>query len=64
MAWHLRFRRSVRLFPGVRFNLNRRSQSLTFKEGPVSRTVNTDGSETTNVHVAKGASMRKTTRRR
>jgi hypothetical protein len=29
MSWHVRFRRSVKLMPGLRLNINTRSASMT-----------------------------------
>ena len=64
VAWNLRFRRSVSVLPGVKFNFNMKSQSFTFKEGPVSYTANSRGTRTRSVHLAKGLSTRKVSRRR
>ena len=46
MAWHLRFRRSIRIAPGVRFNLNKQSHSVTMGRRGVHYTRSSNGTVT------------------
>lgn len=59
-----RFRKSIRLFPGVKLNLNGKSASVTLGSGRVHETLSTTGRRTTSVRIARGLSWRKTSRRR
>lgn len=56
----LRFRKSIRLFPGVRLNLNGRSVSVTLGSGRVHETISTTGRRTTSVRIGDGLSWRRT----
>jgi hypothetical protein len=56
-----RFRKSIRLFPGVRLNLGKRSASITLGSGRVHETISTTGRRTTSVRIGDGLSWRKTT---
>lgn len=58
-----RFRRSFKLFPGVRLNIGKRGISATTKMGPVSTTTGTSGTSNT-IHIAKGLSHTTHSRRR
>jgi hypothetical protein len=59
-----RFRKSFRVLPGVRINLNGKSASVTLGSGRVHETISTTGRRTTSVRIARGLSWRKTSRRR
>lgn len=59
-----RFRKSIRLFPGVRVNLNKKSASVTLGSGRLHETISTTGRRTTSVRIGDGLSWRKTSRRR
>lgn len=58
------YRKSYRIFPGVRLNINRRSWSLTFgfKNGP-HYTDSSTGRRTTSMDLPGGLGYRHTTRR-
>lgn len=58
-----RYRRRIKLLPGIYLNVGGQSLSLTVKAGPLSRTYSTTGRNTTNVNLPGGASYR-TSRRR
>jgi hypothetical protein len=55
-----RFRKSFKIFPGVRLNLNSKSTSVTFGSGRVHETLSSTGS----VRIGDGLSWRKTSKRR
>jgi hypothetical protein len=58
------FRKSFRIFPGVRLNINRRSWSITLGAGPGPRhTINSNGTRTTSMDLP-GPFGYRTTRRR
>jgi hypothetical protein len=59
-----RFRKSIRLFPGVRLNLGKKSASVTLGSGRVHETISTTGRRTTSVRIGEGLSWRKTSKRR
>lgn len=44
---HFRFRKSIKIAPGVKLNLNKKSTSLTFGEKGVHYTTNSNGKRTT-----------------
>jgi hypothetical protein len=58
------FRKSIRLLPGFRLNLGRKSASITLGSGRVHETLSTSGRRTTSIRIGAGLSWRKTTRRR
>lgn len=58
------FRKSVKIFPGVRLNINKGSVSVTLRIGPFSRTWSSTGRRTTAVNLPGPAGYRRTTRRR
>lgn len=47
----LRFRRSIKIAPGVKINVNKKSASLTVGSGRVHKTFNTNGQTTTSVNL-------------
>lgn len=55
------FRKSFRIFPGVRLNLNRKSVSLTLSKGEARRTYSSTGRRTTSVDLPGPFGYRKTT---
>ncbi|QNP61615.1 DUF4236 domain-containing protein [Streptomyces genisteinicus] len=56
------FRKSFRIFPGVRLNVNRKSLSLTFGQGKGPRqTYSTTGRRTTSMDLPGPFGYRKTT---
>ncbi|QCX81230.1 hypothetical protein C9F11_38235 [Streptomyces sp. YIM 121038] len=59
------FRKSYRIFPGVRLNINRKSWSITLggKHGP-RHTISSTGRRTTSMDLPGGFGWRKTTTRR
>ncbi|WP_432093907.1 DUF4236 domain-containing protein [Streptomyces sp. bgisy100] len=58
------FRKSFRIFPGVRLNINRKSVSVTLgKEDGVRRTYSSTGRRTTSMDLPGPFGYRKTTRR-
>ncbi|MCZ2527544.1 DUF4236 domain-containing protein [Streptomyces sp. SCUT-3] len=61
----LTFRKSIRILPGVRLNLNRRSWSVTLggRRGP-RRTISSTGHRTTSVDLPGPFGFRRTTTRR
>lgn len=59
-----RYRRRIKLFPGLYLNVGGQSLSLSVKAGPFSRTFSTTGRTTTSVNLPGGASYRTSTRRR
>jgi hypothetical protein len=59
-----RFRKSFKIFPGVRLNLNSKSTSVTFGSGRVHETLSSTGRRTTSVRIGDGLSWRKTSKRR
>jgi Protein of unknown function (DUF4236) len=63
-AMPFRFRKSFTLFPGVKLNLNSKSESLTFGSGRAHETVSSTGRRTTSFRIGDGLSWRKTSRRR
>ena len=61
MAWHLRFRRSVKIAPGVRLNFNKASHSVTVGRRGVHYTHSTNGTVTKSFGIpGTGVSWRKT----
>ncbi|GGV45879.1 DUF4236 domain-containing protein [Streptomyces spectabilis] len=58
------YRRSWRIFPGVRLNINRRSWSITFggRRGP-HYTISSTGRRTASMNLPGGFGYRHTTRR-
>ena len=58
-----RFRKSFKIFPGVRLNINGKSRSITFGSGRIHETVSSTGRRTTSVRIGDGLSWRKTSRR-
>lgn len=59
-----RFRKTIRLFPGVRLNINGKSRSVTFGSGRVHETLSSTGRRTTSVRIGDGLSWRKSSKRR
>jgi hypothetical protein len=59
-----RFRKSFKIFPGVKINLNGKSESITFGSGRVHETLSSTGRRTTSVRIDDGLSWRKTSKRR
>jgi hypothetical protein len=59
-----RFRKSIKLLPGVRLNLGSKSASVTLGSGRVHETLSTTGRRTTSVRIARGLSWRSSSRRR
>lgn len=58
------FRKSFRIFPGVRLNVNRKSMSLTFGKGKGPRhTYSTTGRRTTSMDLPGPFGYRRTTTR-
>jgi hypothetical protein len=51
-----RFRESINLLPGVRLNLNKRSESVTLGSGRVHETVSSTGRRRTSVRLFPGLS--------
>jgi hypothetical protein len=61
----LTFRKSFRIFPGVRLNINKKSWSLTFGNGTGPRhTYSSTGRRTTSMDLPGPFGYRHTTRRR
>jgi hypothetical protein len=61
----LTFRKSFRIWPGVRLNINKKSWSLTFGDGNGPRhTYNSNGRRTTSMDLPGPFGYRHTTRRR
>ncbi|MFD5078046.1 DUF4236 domain-containing protein [Streptomyces sp. NPDC058371] len=58
------FRKSIKILPGVRLNLGRKSVSVTVKVGPLSRTWSTTGRTTTSADLPGPLGYRRTTTRR
>lgn len=59
------FRKSFRIFPGVRLNVNRKSVSITLSKGDgARRTYSSTGRRTTSVDLPGPFGYRKTTARR
>ena len=58
------FRKSIRIFPGVRLNLGRHSVSVTVRVGPLSRTYSTSGRTTTSADLPGPFGYRRTRSRR
>lgn len=58
------FRKSIKIFPGVRLNINKSSVSVTFRAGPFSRTWSSTGRRTTAVNLPGPAGYRTTRTRR
>lgn len=58
------FRKSFKIFPGIRLNINKSSVSITAKAGPFSRTWSSTGRRTAAVNLPGGAGYRRTTRTR
>ncbi|MFE7237206.1 DUF4236 domain-containing protein [Streptomyces sp. NPDC057580] len=59
------FRKSIRIFPGVRLNINRRSLSITLGGGPGPRhTISSTGRRTTSLDLPGPLGWRRTTNRR
>lgn len=58
------FRKSFRIFPGVRLNINRRSVSLTFsdKSGGPRHTISSSGRRTTSMNLPGPFGYRKTSK--
>ncbi|MGW7001393.1 DUF4236 domain-containing protein [Streptomyces sp. NPDC054933] len=50
------FRKSIRLFPGVRLNLGKRGASITLGSGRIHETFSTTGRRTTSVRIGDGLS--------
>ena len=59
-----RFRKSFKILPGVRLNLNSKSTSVTFGSGRVHETLSSTGRRTTSVRIGDGLSWRKSSKRR
>ena len=59
-----RFRKTIKLFPGVRLNIGSKSTSLTFGSGRVHETVSSTGRRTTSVRIGDGLSWRKSGKQR
>ena len=59
-----RFRRSFKIFPGIRLNINGKSRSITFGSGRVHETLSSTGRRTTSVRIGDGLSWRKSSKRR
>jgi len=59
-----RFRRSFKIFPGVKLNLNGKSRSITLGSGRVHETLSSTGRRTTSVRIGDGLSWRKSSKRR
>ncbi|MFE7106622.1 DUF4236 domain-containing protein [Streptomyces sp. NPDC057575] len=58
------FRKSIRIFPGVRLNINRRSWSITLGGGPGPRhTISSTGRRTTSMDLPGPFGYRSTRRR-
>ncbi|MFD3457033.1 DUF4236 domain-containing protein [Streptomyces sp. NPDC058691] len=60
----LNFRKSFRIFPGVRLNINKKSLSITTGGPHAHHTVNTRGDRTESVDLPGPFSWRRTTRRK
>lgn len=58
-----RYRKRIKLFPGLYLNVGTKSMSLSVKAGPVSKTFSTSGRNTTSVNLPGGASYRTSHRR-
>jgi Protein of unknown function (DUF4236) len=58
------FRKSVKIFPGVRLNLNKNSVSITLRLGPFHKTWSTTGRRTTSVDLPGPVNYRRTRTRR
>jgi Protein of unknown function (DUF4236) len=56
----LRFRKSIRILPGLRLNLGGKSTSVTLGRGRAHYTVNTPGQHTESIRIGDGLSWRKT----
>lgn len=56
-----RFRRSIKIVPGIRFNINKESTSITMGTRGVHHTINSSGSKTTSVGLP-GSGLSYTTR--
>lgn len=54
------FRKSFKLFPGLRLNLGKKSASVTLGAGRLHETLSTTGRRTTSVRIGEGLSWRKT----
>ncbi|MCW2904423.1 MAG: hypothetical protein JWO67_6688 [Streptosporangiaceae bacterium] len=61
----IQFRKSIKVFPGVRLNIGKKSASVTLggKHTP-HVTYSTTGRRTTSVRIGSGLSRRKTSKRR
>lgn len=59
----LRFRKSFRILPGVRLNINKRSLSITTGGKGVHHTLNTRGERTESVDLPGPFSWRRTSRK-
>jgi Protein of unknown function (DUF4236) len=57
------FRKSFKVFPGVRLNINKGSVSVTARVGPVGRTWSTSGRRTTSVNLPGPLGYRRQSRR-
>lgn len=64
MIMGFRYRKRIKLLPGIYLNIGTKSMSLSFKAGPVSRTYSTTSRTTTSVNLPGGASYRTSHRRR
>lgn len=58
-----RYRKRIKILPGIYLNVGTKSISLSLKAGPVSKTFSSTGRNTTSVNLPGGASYR-TSRRR
>jgi hypothetical protein len=58
------FRKSFKVFPGLRLNVNKGSVSVTAKVGPLSRTWSSSGRRTTSANLPGPLGYRRTTTRR
>jgi hypothetical protein len=58
-----RFRKSIKLFPGVKLNVNSKSTSVTLGSGRAHYTVSSTGRRTESIRIGDGLSWRKTTGR-
>ena len=58
------FRKSFKVFPGVRVNVNKNSMSVTLRLGPLHRTWSTTGRRTTSVDLPGPVNYRSTRGRR
>jgi hypothetical protein len=54
------FRKSIKLFPGLRLNVGKKSASITLGAGRLHETLSTTGRRTTSVRIGDGLSWRKT----